>query len=318
MKEACEAAAIEAEAAGIPMLTLSSREEIAAQRPHVFRLRTRATEEVSLLVEYAMRELGAQTFAVLYPDDAYGNGLRNFFWDEVEERGGAIVGAEPYSASAVDFAEPIRRLIGYVVLSDDEKEMLKEREEMFRLARRLPVEDALRLRQAARALAGPTGEALPPIIDFDALFIPESHEKVVLIAPQLAFHEAVGMRLLGPSGWYHPDLVSIGRDHVRNAIIASLFFEDSEASVVQDFSNRFIATFHEQPDSFSAGAFDAANLVLIQLANGLVTREGIRDGVLGTRTYPGVSGVLSVAGDGNARRRPFLLEVGRRRFVEVE
>ena len=143
-------------------------------------------------------------------------------------------------------------------------------------------------------------------------------EKVVLIAPQLAFHEAVGMRLLGPSGWYHPDLVSIGRGHVRNAIVASLFFEDSEASVVQEFFSRFVATFHEQPDSFSAGAFDAANLVLIQLANGLTTREGVRDGVLGTRTYPGVSGVLSIAGDGNARRRPFLLQVQRGQFVEVE
>jgi len=265
-----------------------------------------------------MRELGAQTFAVLYPDDTYGKGLRHLFWSEVEERGGVIVASEPYNSSAVDFAEPIRRLVGYMILTDGEKEMLKEREEMFRLARRLPVEDALALREAARALAGPEGEPLPPIIDFDVLFIPESHEKVVLIAPQLAFHEAVGMRLLGSSGWYHPDLVKIGRSHVRNAIVASLFFEDSEASVVRDFSRRFVATFHEQPDSFSAGAFDAANLVLIQLANGLTTREGVRDGVLSIRTYPGVSGVLSIAGDGNARRRPFLLKVQRGRFVEVE
>ena len=67
---------------------------------------------------------------------------------------------------------------------------------------------------------------------------------------------------------------------VRNALVASLYFGDSEATVVQDFSRRYTATFHEQPDSFSAGAYDAANLVLIQLAKGLITRDGVRDGVL--------------------------------------
>ena len=52
---------------------------------------------------------------------------------------------------------------------------------------------------------------MPPIVDFDALFIAESYENVVLIAPQLAFHEVFGPRLLGPDGWYHEDLVRVVR-----------------------------------------------------------------------------------------------------------
>ena len=35
-----------------------------------------------------MRDLGAQTFAVLYPADNYGRGLRDLFWDAVESAGG--------------------------------------------------------------------------------------------------------------------------------------------------------------------------------------------------------------------------------------
>ena len=317
VKQACEAAADEAEAARIPLVALSSRQEVARDRPHVFRVRTRPDEEVALLVDHAIRS-GAQTFAVLYPDDTYGQRLRSLFWEAVEERGGVVVGSESYRPDAVDFAEPIRRLIGYMLLTEEEEEVIEERHEMLRAARRLPTEEAFALREEARALAGPDEQALPPIVDFDALFIPDVYKKVVLIAPQLASHEAVGMRLLGTSDWYHPDLVSIGRDHVRSAVIAATFFQESRASVVEDFSARYTATFREAPDDFAAQAFDATNLVLVQLASGLATREAVRDGVLNTRAYPGVSGVLSIGVDGNARRRPFLLGIERGRFVEIE
>ena len=43
----CEAAAAAAEQAEVPLLTLTSRAQIAATRPHVLRLRTRPDEEVS-------------------------------------------------------------------------------------------------------------------------------------------------------------------------------------------------------------------------------------------------------------------------------
>ena len=317
LKAECEAAAAEAESAGIPLLALTSREEIAAGRPNVFRTRTTPQEEVSVLVSHAIEQFGAQRFAILYPADAYGRGLRALFWDEVEKRGGRVVGVASYEPDATDFAEPIRQLVGYTLLTEGEEEALEEREDMRRRARRLPTEEALALREEAKALLGPDDQPLPPIVDFDALFIPEAHDKVVLIAPQLAYHEATGMRLLGPSGWYHSDLVSIGRGHVRNALFASQFFADSPLPFVRSFADRYTSVFGGAPDVFAAQAFDATNLVLVQMAKGLVTRPAVRDGVLDVRGYPGVTGVLSIRSDGNAQHRPFLLAVERGRFVQV-
>lgn len=314
----CEAAAAAAERAGIPLLTLTAREEIAATRPEVMRLRTMPREEVATLVDHAMRDGGAQTFAILYPNDAYGRGLRDLFWDAVETRGGAIVGVARYDPDATDFADPIRRLVGYVLLSPEEQKDLKKREQMLRRARRLPDEEAIALRERARALTTKDGDPLPPIVDFDALFIPESYEKVVLIAPQLAFHEAVGMRLLGPSGWYDPDLVSIGQKHVEGAVFTAQFFGDSELPYVHQFSERYQQTFGEAPHAFAAQGYDAATLVLMQLAHGRHSRDETRDGLLAVRDFPGVTGVLSMRADGNARKRPFLLAVERGRIVQVE
>jgi len=273
---------------------------------------------VEVLVDHAVNVLNAQRFAILYPRDGYGRGLRRLFWEAVEKQGGRIVGVSSYDPDATDFADPIRRLVGFTLLSEEEEEGLEEREEMERRARRLPAEEAAALREEARAITGPEGEALPPIVDFDALFIPESHEKVVLIAPQLAFHEAVGTTLLGPSSWYHPDLVRIAREHVEGAIFAAHFYPDSALAFVRAFTERYEQAYAGPPDVFAAQAYDAANLVLVQLARGRGSREAVREGVLAVRDYPGVTGVLSMRADGNARKRPFLLAVKSGRIGQLD
>jgi ABC-type branched-subunit amino acid transport system substrate-binding protein len=314
----CEAAAAAAEDKGVPLLALSARAEISARRPHVFRVRTMPAEEIDTLVRHSVRELGAQRFAILYPRDSYGRGQRRLFWQAVEEQGGRIVGVASYDPEATDFGKAIRRLVGYEMLTPGEKKALEEREDMEARARRLPAEEAVELRTEAAALTGPEGEPLPPIVDFDALFIPDSHEKVVLIAPQLAFHRAVGTTLLGPSGWNDPDLVKIGREHVEGARFTAQFLPASGHPIVQDFTRRFDRAYAAPPDVFAAQAFDAANLVLMQLARGRDDRDEVRDGILSITGYPGVTGVLTMRKDGNAKKRPFLLAVERGRIRSVE
>jgi ABC-type branched-subunit amino acid transport system substrate-binding protein len=314
----CEAAAAEAEARRLPLLALTAHEDVVKGRSQVFRLRTLPSEEVSLLAGHAISDLGARRFAILYPRDDYGRRLRGLFWDAVEARGGKVVAVASYQAGETDFGDSIRRLLGYELLTPGEQAAIREREELLARARRLPQERAQELRAEARARLSPEGGPLPPIVDFDALFIPESYEKIVLIAPQLAFHEATGMRLLGPSGWAHPDLVRIGQEHVRGAVFVSHFFAESPLPVVQDFTARFQTGFEARPDVFAAQAYDAANLALSQLARGRDSRKQMREGLLGVRAYPGVSGVLSMGADGNAHKRPFLLGVERGRIVELD
>jgi ABC-type branched-subunit amino acid transport system substrate-binding protein/predicted negative regulator of RcsB-dependent stress response len=308
---------VSAEELGVPLLTLTSREEIAHLRHFVFRLRTRPIEEAQLLAERARAD-GALRFAILYRDDPYGRGLRGLFWDAVEARGGRVTAVAPFDPEATDFAEPIRRLVGYTLMSDEEKRLVGQREAMLDRARRLPTAEARALRQQARSLASADGSPIPPIVDFDALFIAESYENVVLIAPQLAFHEVVGARLLGPDGWYHPDLVRLGGEHVEGAVFVAHFFPDSATPFVRDFADRYRATFAQVSSVFAAQAYDAANLVLVQLARGLDSRQAVRDGVLATEDYPGVAGVTSMRSDGNAKKRPFLLGVENGQIVQLD
>jgi ABC-type branched-subunit amino acid transport system substrate-binding protein len=313
----CEAAAAAAEELGVPLLTLTAREEVVRGRRWVFRLRTRPAEEAELLAARA-RALGAERFAILYRDDAYGRGLRSLFWDAVEAQGGRVVGVASYPPGSKDFAEPIRRLVGYVLLDDQEKALIARRESILQRARRLPPQEALALRAEAQAIRKADGSPLPPIVDFDALFVPETADGVVLIAPHLAFHEVTGVRLLGPDGWYDRDLVRLGGEHVEGALFVSHFFPESPVAYVRDFAQRYRDSFGSEPAVFAAQSYDAAKLALVQLAARRAGREELRDGVLATAGFPGVAGVTSMDPDGNARKRPYLLQVVHGEIVQVE
>jgi ABC-type branched-subunit amino acid transport system substrate-binding protein len=318
LAEEAESAAEAAEEEGVPLIALTRREEVVRHRPHVIRLGSSPRLEAEFLADYALRELRSQRFAILYPRDSYGLALRAAFWDAVEAGGGSVVGVAAYDPEATDFAQPIRRLIGYELLTAAERSALAERKRLEKRARRMPPEQAAKMREEAAKITGPRGEPLPPFIDFDALFIPDAHENAALIAPHLAFHEVRGVRLLGPSGWNHPDLVTIGGKHVNGAIFTGDFYPQSSYPFVIDFVRQFRETFGGEPSFLAAQGFDAASLFLLQIARGRQTREEVAEGLLATRAYPGVSGITRVRDDGNAARRPYLLGVSRGRIVSID
>ena len=47
--------------------------------------------QVETIVSYATETLGLKTFAILYPEDNYGNTFVDLFWDDLIHRGGQVV-----------------------------------------------------------------------------------------------------------------------------------------------------------------------------------------------------------------------------------
>ena len=150
------------------------------------------------------------------------------------------------------------------------------------------------------------------------LFIPDAGETVALIAPALAFHEVLGVRLLGSSDWVDEEMLQVARGHVSGSIVSTPFYAGSDLSIDSEFVDGYRATFGKTPDAYAAQAFDATNLVLVQLAAGRTSRVELRDGLLETRAYPGATGALTMRANGNARRRPFLLGISGRRFRPLD
>lgn len=302
-------AAPAAQAAEVPLLTLAFREDLVRDFAYAFRLGVTSRAQVEALVDYAVNTRGLKRFAILYPHDDYGKGLRALFWRALEERGGEVVGIASYDPNANDFADPIRSLAGYTLLSDDERYLLSKRGALLQRAKRLRPPEARGLQEQARAIALPDGQPLPPIVDFDAVFIADGHEKVTLIAPQLEYHEIENVVLLGANGWNHPDLVHLAGRNIEGAIFAEGFFAASEVPFVKNFAQSYRAAYGIEPDLWAAQAFDAVNLLLQEMTLRGITRVQLRDALLRIEAYPGASGVMTIRRDGNADKRPFLLTV---------
>lgn len=285
----------------IPLLTLAQREDLPFLGDFIFRLGLTASDQVRMLTDHSIDRLGFRRFAILYPRDEYGTAFKNMFWDEVELRGGEIVGVEGYDPSLVDHQAEIKKLVGLYYLTPDERELIEERD---RLARR-PVENEERL-------AEPELAELPPYIDFDALFVPDEAQTVGLVLPQLRYYDVRETTLLGPSGWNDPALVEIAGREARGAVFTDAFFARSEYPFVQDFVSRFYSAYGDEPELLAAEGFDAASILRqIMEARGDVrtSREALRRDLLEVRDFPGVSGVTSFDEAGGTRKSLYLLTV---------
>jgi len=112
-----------------------------------------------------------------------------------------------------------------------------------------------------------------PIIDFDAIFIPDSFQRVAMIAPQLAFHDVLGVQLLGTSAWQSPKLVEMAKDYIQGALFCSGFVGDSEEPGVRVFVEEYRENFDADPGMLAAYGYDTIRLLKKVLSRGRNTNK---------------------------------------------
>jgi len=298
-----------------PLLTLSRREDLAKLGRNIYRFGLTARAEIEILVDYVVEILEVRKIGLLYPRDSFGRKVRSLFWDEVEKRGGEIVAVAGYEAGDTDFSGAVRDLVGYRLLPPEVRETLKKRERLLSEAKRKVPDEAKELRKKAADLLAPDGSVLPPIVQFQALFIPDTYESVALIAPQLAFHGIKGVRLLGLSDWNHPDLVTVGGKYVDGAVFTSTYFGESGHPVLSSFAKNYREIFGHEAGPFAAEAFDVTRLLIEALQR---RPEDVSGQLRSMAITGGVSGVVRMGVDRNTLKRPHLLGIHRGRMVSID
>ncbi|MDX2167204.1 MAG: ABC transporter substrate-binding protein [Deltaproteobacteria bacterium] len=100
-KEA-EMVAPRAERAGLPMVVLAQQEGITGQ--WVVQPAMTTARQASELAQYAVASKGLKRFGILYPNDPYGIALSTAFREQVEQRGGQVVGSVTYDGKQREFS----------------------------------------------------------------------------------------------------------------------------------------------------------------------------------------------------------------------
>ncbi len=289
---------------GLPIITLTQKEDITKTGDFVFRSFLTPLQQIKTVVPYVVHTLGYKKFAIIYPDDTYGIRFMNLFWEELIQQGGQVVGIESYESKQTDFAAPIKKLTGRYYKRVEPIEAAAEEIEEYMGDEEVKVDEP---------------EGPESIIDFDAIFIPDTSKSISLIAPQLSYNDVTDVLLIGTNLWYSPGLLRQSAGYVQGAVFPSGFFVEDSNPVVRKFVKNFQDTFGRKPTFLDAQGYDIANLLFQVVENPTVcTRNALKVSLHQVGGFPSVTGFISFDETGNASKNLALVKIEGRRFVQIQ
>jgi len=331
-----QAAAVRAQQLGIPIVSLSRAEGLTQVGEYVFRDMSTNSAQARAVAQYAQKKLGARSFGILQPDSPYGDEVTRFFWDALDGASAAVTAYEHYPQRTTTFKPFIQRLVGRT------QEDLDERKEFSDEAQKIAqqISSPYQRRKALQALRNQSA----PVVDFDALFIPDSARTVRLIAPAIASEDVItsgcdqrelevvrkttksdkvrAVQLLGTNLWDNPDLVDerVGAaKYVQCAIFVDSFFAQSQRRATRKFVDDYDAAYHRAPGFLEAHAYDgAAILRKIIEERRPQTREDMRNALAGMKSFDGATGDTVFGRDREAQKPLFWLWINRGNILEFD
>ncbi len=265
----------------------ASRAGFSVKTSWIFRNALTIDSQAEAAAEYAVKTK-LRKLVIFYPDDPYGKDLSHLFVKDLERKA-EIVASMSYPPETKDFGPYIRKAMEIDLRSR-------------RIA--IPEDDAERKKLLAEYTPG-----------FDALYLPGYAERVGLLIPQLAFYNISGRAMIGSDNWHSPDLIERAGRYAEGAVFVDGFFAESSDPAVKAFVEGYRSAYQEEPDILAAQAYDAAMMIFSQLKERKETPQAIRDGLLGLKDYPGVTGVTTFGGAQEAQKKLFLIKIEDGRFT---
>ncbi len=274
-----ETAGSRAQELQIPLIALTQKADFPLTGDYLFSNFITPQMQVETLAAYVFKKRGISKVAVLYPDERYGRLHMQMFRDMVDEYNGQMVGAEAYDGSSTDFSIPIRKLIGDKKDPDSPNKIL---------------------------------------IDFEALFIPDSVSRINMILPQLAFNDAKGMILLGTNLWHQQSLLAQTKGYNRNTVITDGYFGNSRKPATARFEKAFTELYAEPPGFLEAISYDTVQIFFLTAMDDAVdSRQRLKDALVEGRLFEGVTGNTIFDQTGAARKELFLITIKNNQFTEI-
>jgi ABC-type branched-subunit amino acid transport system substrate-binding protein len=324
---------------GVPMLSLSRREGVPEAGPWSFRLALTPKKQAQALVELAVDGLHLKRFGVMYPKKSFSVELMNEFWNALDARQAEITAVESYAHDQTTFTDEARSLVGRG-LGGGGREVAECREQAQ------SIDNDYRRK---KALEGCNDKARP-IIDFEALFVPDGSRGVSFVVPALvaedvlltnqrsaveAYKKATGnekvrpVLLLGPSTWNDPDIATrLGRQ-VDGAVFVDGFDPDDQTKLVQGFVGGFQQATRSRPALVEAQVFDGARLLAALLAGETTnaaeatpprptTRAALQKALASVNGYVGVTGSIRFDDVGDSQTPLLFFQIEREKVERVE
>jgi branched-chain amino acid transport system substrate-binding protein len=282
-------AAREADKRKIPIILITPKEGVTDAGNYVFQHFLTPSQQIEALTKYALNNLNCAVFSILYPKDDYGIEMMKNMRGQAIKIGAKVERAIPYGKTQTDFSEEIKKLISNG-------------------------------NNAAKNVSVHKMDSKDQVpIDFEALFIPDSYQRVKMITSQLAFYDLNGFRLLGTSLWNSPELLKSSAEYLEGAVFADSFFVNGFYPETNDFVDIYYTSYGREPENIEALAYDTAGMIIAILQDkDIKTREQFIEALQQLRNYHGATGNISFWGGRVAIKTAFILQVMNGKLEQVK
>lgn len=296
---------LRAQELGIPLISLARSPGFSGD--YVFQAGMTLQLQAEEIARFAIERLHLKKFAILASNDKVGEEASLRFWDAVEKLGGTVVGYESYAPGETDFRAPIDKLVGthYGEARSRELELLAQEREANNIRRRT--------RKTEQFFA------LKPLIDFDAVFVPDEPKVAGQILPTFAYRDIDNVQFLGTSVWNNSQFLERTQGNNSHAYFVDAFYADSQDPEAKGFAERYRAMTGVEPSAMEALAYDAARIVesTLQSAAPTMTRFDVKERLKDVKGFHGATGRIRYE-DGQYARDLRALTVKSNKIVLAE
>ena len=227
----------------VPLISLARKAATLSSEPNSFIFEAGLTQKMqaSEMARYAVEKLQLKKFAILHPQEKLGIQASEAFWDTIERLGGSIVGVEAYTPGETDFRQIVDKISGlhYKDARKHELDLLAQE----RIANNIKK----RTRKTEKFYQ------LKPIVDYQAIFLPDEASVSTQIMPMFAYRDIESVTFLGMASWNTPQLVQRAGSYSEGAYFVDLWMENRSLETMKGWDHR--------PDTLEILAYDAATLL---------------------------------------------------------
>ncbi len=153
----------------------------------------------------------------------------------------------------------------------------------------------------------------------DGVFVPGYYTEAALICVQ-AKQLGLNVPLLGGDGWEASTLVEIGGDAVNGNYFSTHYHQSVGTPISKKFNENYAKRWNgKTPDTMAACGYDSA-LVLADAIKRAGTTDGpkLRDAIAATKTFPAVTGTITINENRDASKSAVILKVEAGKFKYLE
>lgn len=225
---------------------------------------------VSKLMSDKFLEQVGKRGAIFYPESDRGQAFVDEFWRLAKVRGIDIKGVQKFQVGTTDFRDPVKKILG-LKFKRERLEELELLEEIHKLQKKGSIRRI---------------QTLPPLIDFDWVFLPVNPNEAVQLIPSFSYYDAFNISFIGVPSWRSKTLSK------RSSKLGKLFFLGDHLKPNHEKFQQVFFQFHSQyPKIIETLAFDGMKVVSRVIKNkAFETRDELNLMLLSEQSFEGVSG----------------------------